>query len=293
MARPHADRQERSPREWLLEKLPVDERRLVIAGLPTSVLEGGDGPPVVLIHGGIQAGGLVWWRALPRLVESYRLVVPDLPGLGETEIGTGRLDADLVTGWLEELIRAICPEQPSLVAHSAPGAFAARFAIDRGDQLRRLVLVDPGGLERAGLPPIGLLISAMRSTVRPSPSNFDRFMRRVTHDFDGVREKDEGWPAFARYATDRAALPSVNRTMRKAAKVGLRGTIPEAELQKIAAPVSLIWGRHDRLTPLQLGRRLSDRLDWPLRVIEGAGHLPHMEQPDAFVAALRAATADG
>jgi pimeloyl-ACP methyl ester carboxylesterase len=283
----------RSGRKLLLERLPVQEKQLDIGGMSTSVLEGGEGPPMLLLHGGIQAGGLVWWRALPRLVESHRVIVPDLPGLGESEIGTGRLDADLVSGWLEELIRATCRERPTLVAHSAPAAFGAHFAIERSDRLRRLVLLDPGGLRRAGLPPPGLLLSALRSTSRPNERNFHRFMGRVMHDLDRVREEDDRWSAFTRYVLARAALPSVKRTMRHAAKVGLRGAIPEGKLARIAVPVTLIWGRHDQLTPLRIGERLSDRLDWPLRVIERAGHLPHLEQPDAFVDALRASMAAG
>lgn len=54
-------------------------------------------------------------------------------------------------------------------------------------------------------------------------------------------------------------------------------------------PVAMIWGRHDPLTPLATGERLRSTLGWPLHVTEDAGHLPHLEQPDAFVDALCAA----
>jgi pimeloyl-ACP methyl ester carboxylesterase len=79
--------------------------------------------------------------------------------------------------------------------------------------------------------------------------------------------------------------------MRRLAKLGLRGTIPETELRRITVPVSLIWGRRDPLTPLQVGETLSGALDWPLHVVEDAGHLPHIERPDGFVRALRTAMA--
>jgi pimeloyl-ACP methyl ester carboxylesterase len=288
MAKSNVETDGRSSRKRLLEGLPVHERRFDIGGVSTSVLEGGEGSPIVLLHGGIQAGGLVWWRAVPRLVESHRVIVPDLPGLGESEIGLGRLDADFALGWLEELIRATCRERPTLVAHSAPAAFATRFAIERTDQLRRLVLLDPGGLRRAGLPPPGLLMSALRSTVRPNERNFHRFMRRVMHDLNQVRKEDDLWSTFARYVVARGSFPGVKRTMRQAAKTGLRGSIPETELMRIEVPVALIWGRQDPLTPLGIGARISDRQGWPMRVIEDAGHLPHVEQPHAFVDALGA-----
>ncbi len=85
--------------------------------------------------------------------------------------------------------------------------------------------------------------------------------------------------------------PGVKRTMRQVAKVGLTGSIPEGDLAKISMPVALIWGRRDPPGPRRSasGERLSARLGWPIRMVEDAGHLPHVEQPEAFVDALRAA----
>src|ERR687887_1254584 len=52
-------------RDRLLEGLPIKQRQQEIDGITTSVLEGGHGPPLILLHGGIQAGGVIWWRGLP------------------------------------------------------------------------------------------------------------------------------------------------------------------------------------------------------------------------------------
>ncbi len=79
-------------RERLLAGLPARERRLQLAGVSTAVLEGGDGPPVVLLHGGIESGGVYWAPLISRLAGSHHLVVPDAPGLGESE-PVARLDA--------------------------------------------------------------------------------------------------------------------------------------------------------------------------------------------------------
>ena len=66
-----------------------------------------------------------------------------------------------------------------------------------------------------------------------------------------------------------------------------RGTkrLPDAELRRIPVPTSLLWGRHDRFVPLELAEGASERLDW-LRLVDAAGHVAHIERPDAFVAAL-------
>jgi pimeloyl-ACP methyl ester carboxylesterase len=62
--------------------------------------------------------------------------------------------------------------------------------------------------------------------------------------------------------------------------------IPDTELGRIAVPTTLLWGRHDRMVPLGLAQGAAERLGWPLHVIDGAAHAPHMEQPDAFVETL-------
>ena len=57
--------------------------------------------------------------------------------------------------------------------------------------------------------------------------------------------------------------------------------IADAELARIDVRTSLLWGRHDRMVPLAVGRRPPTRYGWPLHVIDHAAHAPHIEQPDA------------
>ena len=80
-------------RERLLAELPVTERRVQLHGVSTALLEGGDGPPVVLLHG---PGGHAasWLRVMPNLVNAYRVIAPDLPGQGASEVLDGPFDAD-------------------------------------------------------------------------------------------------------------------------------------------------------------------------------------------------------
>lgn len=89
-------------RRRLLAGIPVTERRFDLAGVSTVVLEGGIGPPMVLLHGGIETGGVYWAPVMSRLAESYRLVVPDVPGLGESE-PVARLDEEVFAEWCAAL----------------------------------------------------------------------------------------------------------------------------------------------------------------------------------------------
>ena len=65
--------------------------------------------------------------------------------------------------------------------------------------------------------------------------------------------------------------------------------IPPADLARIVVPTTLIWGRHDLATPLRIAEAASARYGWPLHVIEDAADDPPIEQPEAFLTALRAA----
>lgn len=286
-----ATRPETTARADLLRDLDVEQRRLEVRGVTTSLLEGGRGRPLILLHGGIQAGGSVWWRVLPHLLPAHRIVVPDLPGLGESESRPGGLDPTWVVGWLEELIASTFEEPPTLIAHSAPAAFAARVAVRSSDRLRGLVLVDSAGLARKR-PPLGILASAIRSVARPSERSFDRFMRKVMCDLDHVRgQSGAHWADFAAYTLERARIPAAKRAMRSVVNGGLQA-IPEADLREITTPVALIWGQHDRLLPLQIAEGAAATFGWPLHVIADAGHLPHVEQPREFIDSLKAAIGD-
>src|SRR5215211_6169098 len=87
----------------LLAGLPVAERRLRLVGVSTAVLEGGEGPPVVLLHGQGGFAGM-WLPVIPDLVTTHRVVAPDLPGLGASEAPEGPPGAATVLAWLGELI---------------------------------------------------------------------------------------------------------------------------------------------------------------------------------------------
>lgn len=87
----------------MLIDLPVTERRLQLAGVSTAVLEGGEGPPLLLLHGPGESA-LWWMRVLPDLVTTHRVIVPDLPGHGDSEGSDRTLTAEGVFAWLDELI---------------------------------------------------------------------------------------------------------------------------------------------------------------------------------------------
>lgn len=274
-------------RERLLAALPVRERRLQLAGVSTAVLEGGDGPPVVLLHGPGEFAGN-WMRIIPELVKTHRVVAPDLPAHGASTVVDGRLDTAGVLGWLRGLIEHTCSTPPALVGHVLGGAIAARFAISQPDRIGGLVLVDSLGLTPFRPAP-KFALTLIGFMARPTPGSYARFMRQCSYDFDGLREQlGAQWEPFAGYNLELARGASAKGMRRLMRDFGLP-RIPPDDLGRIVAPTTLIWGRHDRANRLRVAEQASARYGWALHVIEDCADDPARDRPQAFLAALRAA----
>jgi pimeloyl-ACP methyl ester carboxylesterase len=277
-------------REQLLKDLPVTERKLDLAGVSTSLLEGGEGPPLVLLHGQGNFAAAAWMSVIPELVRTYHVIAPDLPGLGASEVPEGPPGADTVLAWLSELIDKTCVTPPAVVGISLGGQVATRFAAEHSERFAQLVLVDTPGLGGRARPAPGALLALIRHSARPSERSSLRLFRYATLDPERVRQQTgERWEPFLAYMLDRARTPSVRKANRRLMREFLLRQMPREELSRINVPTTLIWGRHDRIAPLRAAEEASAHYGWPLQVIEDAGHLPPREQPEAFVRALRAA----
>ncbi len=274
-------------RQRLLAGLPVTERWLDPAGIKTAILEGGEGPPIVLLHGPGEFAAK-WMRVIPDLVAGHRVIAPDLPAHGASAVPAARLDAALVVSWLEELIARTCSEPPVLVGHLLGGAIAARFAVARGAALDRLVLVDTLGLARFR-PKAGFGLTLLALQVRPGERSYERFMRHCSVDLDGLRDDmGERWAPYMTYGLELARSSSAKPMRELMRRVGLP-PIPAGDLARIEVPTSLIWGRHDEANRLRIPEAASERYGWPLHVIEDCADDPARDRPEAFLRALHVA----
>lgn len=273
------------PRERLLVGLPVEERTLSAAGIRTRLLEGGEGPPIVILHGPGEFAAR-WFRVIPRLVRSHRIVIPDLPGHGASDSGAGPLDATQIIDWLDALIDATCTEPPVLIGHILGGAIGARFALERPVRVRQLVLVDSLGLAPFRPAP-RLALALLGFMVLPTERSYERMMAQCEHDSGGVaRAIGPQWNAVRDYAIERARDPRSAKAVRTLMKsVGVPALEPE-RLERMRVPTTLIWGRHDRALKIGIAEQASRRYGWPLHVIDDAADDAPFERPDAFLATL-------
>jgi pimeloyl-ACP methyl ester carboxylesterase len=288
MSRLHSHAAGHDARARLLADIPLTERRRDLAGVSTAVLEGGDGPPIVLLHGPGEFAAL-WERVIPGLVKTHRVVAPDLPGHGASEMPDGRLDGDRVLTWLSELIERTCSSPPALVGHLLGGAIAARFASGHGDQLSGVVLVDTYGLGW-NRPALRFAVPLVTYIAHPTERTRDRFLAQCFSDFDGLRDElGERFEPFGDYSLAWARTKTAKAALRSLMPEFGTRAIPQADLTRIEVPTTLIHGRHDLQTRLSVAERASARYGWPLHVIEDCRDDPAFEQPEAFLAALRTA----
>jgi pimeloyl-ACP methyl ester carboxylesterase len=280
----------RSPtadRELMLAGLDLRGRTERVCGTETAILEAGEGQPLILLHGGIECGAAYWAPVIAPLADRYRVLAPDVPGLGESE-PVPSFDVASFGRWFGAFVEATCPQPPIVVAHSLLGGLAARFAASGAD-LERLVVYAAPGVARYRMP-LRLMVVAGLFSLRPSERAEERFERFALFDLDRARRRAPEWfAAFAAYNLRQARRPSVKRAMNQVLAAG-KARVDGAGLRRIGVPVSLLWGRHDRMVPLVVAERAAAGLGWPLHVVEDVAHVPHIEDPGAFLDGLGDAT---
>jgi pimeloyl-ACP methyl ester carboxylesterase len=248
---------------------------------------GGEGPPVVLVHG---LGGLAsnWRLIAPALAEQRRVIVPELPGHGGSEplgaVPTLDPFAEAVLGVLEAEDALPAP----WVGHSLGGLVGLRAAVLRPDTVTGLVLCAAAGITSASR--LGEAIVTVLGVVQPGrvigrrPRLVARSKagRRLTFWW-GVADPTGLDPEMAEAFL--AGPPQHTDTL--SAGRALVATDPRADLDRVTCPCLCLWGAKDTWVPLQDGMEYARRLRAPLRAIADCGHLLIGERPDVVVRALR------
>ena len=269
--------------------LAVEDMRLQVAGIPTAVLEGGDGPPVVLLHGPI-ANGLHWLRVIPALTPRHRVVAPDRPGQGETGQTAGGTREEVLE-WLDALVEETCEGAAAVVGVTLGGAVAARYAAEHPERVDRLVLVDALGL--APFAPAPRFAAALNAFLAgPGGETYDGLWNVCAFDFDPMRAAmGTSWEALRAYTVEGMGDPRTMAGLGALMQAFALQAIPEDTLARIDAPTTLVWGRQDLATSLVTAEMASARYGWALEVIDDCADEPPMERPEPFVAALERAIA--
>ena len=243
----------------------------------------GDGEPLVLLHG-VATSRLIWRRVIEPLARRRRVIAVDVPGFGQSApVGPG-FDLERVA---DRLAEGVGVERFDLVGHSLGGAVAVATAARHPEAVRRLVLVAPAGLApRATRVAAALGVAAERAVYARRALGYQLVARsRGRRAMFGTTVADAGrlHPADARLLLDASGgARRVSSGVRRALEADLRDDLAAAPM-----PVGFIWGTADRVVPysgLEALRRL--RPDAVVETLRGTGHVPQIEAPAEFAAAL-------
>ena len=259
-----------------------------------------DGPPLIIVPGTAAWSG--FWRAAAERIGAagFHVLAIDLPPFGFSERPAsgayGRADQ---AERLAAFIAALKLERPIVLAHSFGAGAAVELALRKPDLPGRLVLVDAA----LGLPPEGQsyppdaaisrfamgrpwLARALVDVVMTNPLLTRTLLAKLLHKTDAATEEQATIlrEPYGRRGTSAAYaqwLPSLLFPDRSALSAD------PGNYASLKAPVALIWGSEDAVTPLGQARRLMTIApNATLDVIEGAGHIPHIEDEASFVAAV-------
>lgn len=249
---------------------------------------GGDGPAVVLLHGGGPgASGLSnYSRNIDALARHFRVVVPDMPGYGRSGKYVDHSDpfgylADMMRGLLDELGLS----SAHLVGNSYGGAAALRLALDTPHRVDKLVLMGPGGIGTTrGLPTAGLksLLSYYGGD-GPSREKLAAFIHEYLV-YDGTTVPDVLIDTRYRASLDPEVV--ANPPLRRPS--GLRtlwrmDLTRDKRLQHLATPTLVLWGRDDKVNRPSGGPLLQRLLpNAELVMTSRTGHWMQWERSELF-----------
>ena len=271
----------------------VEEHNVEIGGLPIRYLAAGEGPPMVLLHG---AGdnSLDWRWVMPSLAATHRVYAPDLPGSPDSDRPPADYSPAFFGRFVAGFLDALGIERAAMVGNSLGGLVALRVALSEPARVGALVLVDSAGLGRAVNPAFtsvnvpGLGEAAMpfwRTPIGAHQRAWGRTALLFAHPPGSVpREWLAEQRRLARSPGYLEAHLSVLRALVR--PLGQRDVLVE-RLPSLEVPTLVVWRARDRVFPESHAREAAARLrEGSLAVIPNCGHMPHVECPERFLAAL-------
>ncbi len=274
---------------WMEIDWPSMTRRLEIEGRGVGVVDcGGDGPPLLFIHG---LGGIWqnWLLNIPAFMDSHRCVALDLPGFGLSE----KPDECSIRG-LAATVDRVCDEldlvEPVVIGNSMGGFVGAELAVTFPTRVSKLVLVAAAGLSTEYLAREPLLAGARvfmaltaRTGLRGSPVVKRPRLRRIALQ------------PIVRYP-ERLSVPLTTEIVKGANAPGFMSAFEALmsysfrdRLERIEVPALIVWGRNDMLVPVADAEMFAHLIGDNAHsvIFDDTGHLPMLERPSRFNELLR------
>jgi pimeloyl-ACP methyl ester carboxylesterase len=263
-------------------------RFVEVEGRRAHVVDVGQGPPVLLLHGFLHSS-FTWRATVDALAERHRVIVPDLLGCGWSDRGQGDYSLEGLSRWTAGVLDALgVGALHAVLGNSLGGAIAVDLALRDPARVGRLALVSPlvATLAVPSLPFRLLGLPVFESLFRVTAGN-PTFVRHAL-----------GWVAYRRRVVDHDVLHGfvpLERPGSLLSATGMAGALHaasasiEARVASLVTPTMLVWGARDGVLPLSYGRRVAELLPAArLEVFDDCAHCAHEEDPARFHALLEA-----
>jgi len=262
----------------------VDALREVATGAGRfSLLERGQGPALVLLHG-IGSGAPSWRDPIEWLGDTFRVIAWDAPGYGRSSpLVPEAPDPSDYARALADLLDALQVARAHLIGHSLGAVIAARFARLSPGRAASLTLASPAG-GHARLP------EAERARLR------ERRLQAMSRLGPAGMARDRGPHLLGPSATDEqraAVIDTMSRLVPEGFAQAVRMLSIADTRGDVAAlpeglPLQFIHGDQDTVTPPEGVRAIAaERAQAPVHLLQGAGHACYIEQPELFSRRIR------
>ncbi|MEV6164328.1 alpha/beta fold hydrolase [Streptomyces sp. NPDC052052] len=255
------------------------------------VAETGEGPPVLLLHGGGPGASGVsnYTRNIAALANEYRVIVPDLPGYGRSTKGIDGSDpfGDLAHG-IRGLLDELGLTKAHLVGNSYGGACALRIALDTPDRVDHMVLLGPGGIGTTRTLPTQGLNNLLNYYTGEGPSRLklEKFIRHYLV-FNAADVPDSTIDERYRASIDPEVIaspplqrPSGPNALRTVWKMDFTR---DPRLSRLPVPTLVLWGAADKVNRPSGGSMLADRMpNCDLYLVANTGHWVQFERAELF-----------
>lgn len=241
---------------------------VAVDGCEISYLRGGTGPALLLLHGA--GGNAGWYPFMDRLAERYDVIVPDHPGWGYSAMPEWFDNVHDIAYFYLDFIQALGLHDVHLVGHSMGGWIACEIAVRNTHDLATLTLIAPAGLRVKGVKRMDIFLA--------SPETIARAL---------YYDKSLAEPMLAQ-APSPKQVDIILRNRFASARLNWEPRLYDPHLAKwlhrIDVPTLIVWGENDEVLPVAMQAeflRLIPRAK--TIVLPQCGHVPPLEQPEAFV----------
>jgi pimeloyl-ACP methyl ester carboxylesterase len=272
----------------------VNTRTETLHGHDLWLVDSGDGPAVLFIHG-LLGSHRNWMHLVDKIDDGHRVLAPDLFGHGASAKPMGDYSLGAHAATLRDLLDRLEVDRVTLVGHSLGGGIAMQFCYLFPDRVDRLALVASGGLGRsvspllrsAALPGAELVLPLIASAwVHERGQALGRVLSKV--GWRASSDTAEAWQGFVSLA-DAESRRAFLATTRSVIDPGGQTVTAHDHLPlAVAIPTLIVWGTRDRMIPTWHAATAQQSFPGSrVELFEGAGHFPHLDEPERFADLLK------